>query len=457
MSASTHRFAEGGLTPCCLPDAWSFPTVVPSAAGMLLTALLLGACGGEDADQHANYPRAPGSDSFQEMVADEDAQPGGSPLVGSQGGAVAPVPEGFPAASADDTYPDDDPSALTDFRDTLDPHGQWLDDANYGTMWQPSPDEVGADFAPYVSVGHWAYDDTDDYVWMSDYGWGWAPFHYGRWAYGSYGWGWIPGRTYAPAWVSWRTGYPGFGYVGWAPLPPTWGWRAGGATYAFGAVPPTPYVFCGVHDLFAPRGVSGRIVTSPSAVHSIAGQTHPYAPSMPAVAGGAVGRVPAHPTVSGPTPQSLHLAGNEVRHVASSDAQLARATQFSRPSTAVALGGHTPGGARFAGSRTATSFPGGAVAGHAQLGRASMPAYGAPARSYYNHTDTAHLGGSYYGRGGSYRSYSGSYSAPSGASAAEHGARTLTSSPSAPSHYSNGGGHFGGHYGGGAHGGGGHR
>jgi hypothetical protein len=27
----------------------------------------------------------------------------------------------------------------------------------------------------YVTGGHWSYDG--DYVWVSDYPWGWVPFH----------------------------------------------------------------------------------------------------------------------------------------------------------------------------------------------------------------------------------------------------------------------------------------
>src|ERR1700734_1446500 len=34
-----------------------------------------------------------------------------------------------------DTYEDTDPSALTDFRATLDPHGSWFDDPTYGSVW----------------------------------------------------------------------------------------------------------------------------------------------------------------------------------------------------------------------------------------------------------------------------------------------------------------------------------
>jgi hypothetical protein len=56
------------------------------------------------------------------------------------------------------------------------------------------------------------------WTWVSDWDWGWAPFHYGRWlTIGGYGWCWVPGTIWGPAWVSWRYGG---GYAGWAPLPP---------------------------------------------------------------------------------------------------------------------------------------------------------------------------------------------------------------------------------------------
>src|SRR5262249_46718811 len=145
-----------------------------------------------------------------------------------------------------ETYADTDPSALTDFRTTLDPYGSWYEDATYGTVWVPAASVVGTDFTPYVTAGHWAYDD--DYIWVSDYEWGWAPFHYGRWVWISgRGWSWIPGRTYAGAWVSWRYGYDDWAYIGWAPLPPTWYWY-GGVAVGIGFVPRAPFVFCGYHD-----------------------------------------------------------------------------------------------------------------------------------------------------------------------------------------------------------------
>ncbi len=103
------------------------------------------------------------------------------------------------------------------FYTTLSPYGEWVSVGSYGRVWRPSPAVVGAGFRPYGPGGHWVHTD---YGWSyeSDWEWGWAPFHYGRWYLDQgYGWVWIPGSAWAPAWVSWRYGG---GYVGWAPLPP---------------------------------------------------------------------------------------------------------------------------------------------------------------------------------------------------------------------------------------------
>ncbi len=100
------------------------------------------------------------------------------------------------------------------FYDELQPYGTWIDDPNYGNVWIP---DVGTDFRPYGSAGHWVLTDYGN-TWVSDYDWGWAPFHYGRWRYDDYyGWEWIPGYEWGPAWVNWRTGG---GFYGWAPLSP---------------------------------------------------------------------------------------------------------------------------------------------------------------------------------------------------------------------------------------------
>ncbi len=99
----------------------------------------------------------------------------------------------------------------------LDPYGSWVTLPGYGRTWQPSPAYVGADFYPYGTGGQWLYTDAG-WVFESDYPFGWAVFHYGRWMNDSnYGWLWIPGTEWAPSWVSWRVGGP---YVGWAPLGP---------------------------------------------------------------------------------------------------------------------------------------------------------------------------------------------------------------------------------------------
>ncbi|HEX2656764.1 MAG TPA: DUF6600 domain-containing protein, partial [Polyangia bacterium] len=118
------------------------------------------------------------------------------------------------AQGYDDGY---DPRAYEQFRDTLAPYGAWVDDPDYGTVWVPSTASVGADFSPYATSGGWT-DSEYGWTWVSDFAWGWAPFHYGRWTtIAGHGWAWVPGTIWGPAWVSWRAGA---GYVGWAPLPP---------------------------------------------------------------------------------------------------------------------------------------------------------------------------------------------------------------------------------------------
>lgn len=102
------------------------------------------------------------------------------------------------------------------FYNELEPYGRWIQYPSYGYVWQPYFDH-GAGFRPYYSGGRWVYTDYG-WTWVSDYEWGWATFHYGRWLYDDYiGWLWVPGYEWAPAWVTW--GNYG-GYYGWAPLAP---------------------------------------------------------------------------------------------------------------------------------------------------------------------------------------------------------------------------------------------
>ena len=96
--------------------------------------------------------------------------------------------------------------------------GNWIEVGDYGYGWQPDVAVSDSDWRPY-SDGYWAYTDVG-WTWVSYEDFGWATYHYGRWArLADYGWVWFPGSDldWGPAWVSWRTGGD---YIGWAPLPP---------------------------------------------------------------------------------------------------------------------------------------------------------------------------------------------------------------------------------------------
>lgn len=100
------------------------------------------------------------------------------------------------------------------FYDQLQPYGSWVNYPEYGTVWQPY---ASAGFRPYETNGHWV-STVDGWAWASDYNWGWAPFHYGRWLFDpSIGWAWVPGYEWAPAWVTWGQYND---YYAWAPLAP---------------------------------------------------------------------------------------------------------------------------------------------------------------------------------------------------------------------------------------------
>ncbi len=85
----------------------------------------------------------------------------------------------------------------------LDGYGDWQEDPGYGAVWFPRVVSVG--WAPY-SAGHWAWIAPWGWTWIDDAPWGFAPSHYGRWAYVGARWGWVPGPRvrpcYAPAVVA---------------------------------------------------------------------------------------------------------------------------------------------------------------------------------------------------------------------------------------------------------------
>ncbi|MGH7592547.1 MAG: DUF6600 domain-containing protein [Gemmatimonadales bacterium] len=112
----------------------------------------------------------------------------------------------------------------------LDGYGAWQTDVNYGPVWYPTA--VARRWAPYRD-GHWAFVQPWGWTWIDDAPWGFAPFHYGRWASVHGRWGWVPGAArlrpvYAPALVAFVGGsgwgasvsFGSGGGVGWVPLAP---------------------------------------------------------------------------------------------------------------------------------------------------------------------------------------------------------------------------------------------
>ena len=147
------------------------------------------------------HGRAMDSATARETVKGATQDPGTADMALATSSAVAP-----PSDSLNVSF----------FYQSLYPYGNWVD-VDGVWCWQPNAAVVSTDWAPYCNRGHWVYTDWG-WCWASDYSWGWAPFHYGRWLrHRQYGWCWVPDTQWGPAWVSWRRGDD---YCGWAPLPP---------------------------------------------------------------------------------------------------------------------------------------------------------------------------------------------------------------------------------------------
>ena len=109
----------------------------------------------------------------------------------------------------------------------LDDYGTWDTAPEYGAVWYPA--SVAGDWAPYRN-GYWTDVGVYGPTWVDAAPWGYAPFHYGRWAHIHGRWGWCPGGyvarpVWAPALVGW-VGGPGWRVstglgtpvYGWVPL-----------------------------------------------------------------------------------------------------------------------------------------------------------------------------------------------------------------------------------------------
>lgn len=123
----------------------------------------------------------------------------------------------------------------------LDAHGQWMQDAAHGPVWFPQG--LAANWAPYRN-GHWEWIAPWGWTWIDAAPWGFAPFHYGRWAMIDSRWAWVPGRlalkpVYSPALVAFIGGSSSGGLdwslalgggkpgVAWFPLAPGEAWQPG--------------------------------------------------------------------------------------------------------------------------------------------------------------------------------------------------------------------------------------
>ena len=204
----------------------------------------------------------------------------------------------------------------------LDAYGTWQSTPDYGAVWYPSA--VAADWAPYRD-GYWTNVGAWGFTWVDAAPWGYAPFHYGRWAWVGGRWGWCPGTfvarpRWAPALVGWvggarwsvsvNAGGPVYGWVplGWGePLHPWWGrcsyncWATYNRPYAVNVAtrpvnPPSHFRNAEIPN--ALTAVSGTTLERrmPVAPNRVAVPTHlmanaPVLASAPAVATGPL-RIP---------------------------------------------------------------------------------------------------------------------------------------------------------------------
>ena len=106
------------------------------------------------------------------------------------------------------------PNEVRPYSASFDRYGSWQHEASYGYVWYPT---VSVGWRPYYH-GRWATLRPYGWTWIGSDPWAWPTHHYGRWGFSAGLWFWIPGRSWAPAWVSWAYAP---GYVSWCPL----GWN----------------------------------------------------------------------------------------------------------------------------------------------------------------------------------------------------------------------------------------
>jgi hypothetical protein len=174
-----------------------------------------------------------GPDLQTVVEAGQTATITGTSILQASIGPARPDPEltGILARERPQVIPPPPPPAVVAMPgvEDLGAYGAWDTMPDYGPVWYP---QVGPDWAPYRD-GHWAYIAPWGWTWVDDDAWGFAPFHYGRWAHLHGRWAWVPGRepgrpVYAPALVAFIGLGAGVGLgaalaagsVGWIPLGP---------------------------------------------------------------------------------------------------------------------------------------------------------------------------------------------------------------------------------------------
>ena len=274
----------------------------------------------------AGSPYAPPPPDFRSDGTDT----GFAPPVASEPGPMDPDEAERERAEGADSEAQQ--RAVREFSPHLAPYGFWVDDPHYGRVWVPTRSVVGAGFAPYVSSGHWEFTVGDEWLWVSDYPFGWITFHYGRWvSISNGGWGWVPGYTYAPAWVDFRIGATG--YIGWGPVAPYYVWR-NGVFLSVGVGRSWPYYYCPTAYVFAP-GLHRHVIRDRHRVRSISAHTHRYRAHAPHRGWGpspAEARIPARALPrqrSVARPRVLQQGGSSVR----SSYQLDESARLGRRST----------------------------------------------------------------------------------------------------------------------------
>lgn len=151
------------------------------------------------------------------------------------------------------------------FYDELTPYGDWVKDARYGYVWLPA---VHEDFHPYGTNGHWVMTEYGN-TWVSDYDWGWATFHYGRWYFDSnfQSWAWVPDYEWGPAWVDWRRGG---GYYGWAPMTPGFSinFRVNIPSRYWVFVPQRRFAYRNVYNYYVPYAKRVKIYNNTTVINN---------------------------------------------------------------------------------------------------------------------------------------------------------------------------------------------